>query len=155
VTGVTQRLNICENAVLSGYITTLKNKQKLDVSSKALRQELVGPSLETLGLRSKRRAFARNVEFLLIFQGSNITTQHSIFTLVLPTLVQTVLVKYMSRLCVHLCDRGLNHAIYSGLLIISPQLHVRGVALVRPYQLLSLLGILPLLKLAAPPTKIV
>jgi hypothetical protein len=23
----------CENAVLSGYITTLKNKQKLDVSS--------------------------------------------------------------------------------------------------------------------------
>jgi hypothetical protein len=142
VTGVTQRLNICENAVLSGYITTLKNKQKLDVSSE-------GPSSRV------SRAFARNVEFLLIFQGSNITTQHSIFTLVLPTLVQTVLVKYMSRLCVHLCDRGLNHAIYSGLLIISPQLHVRGVALVRPYQLLSLLGILPLLKLAAPPTKIV
>ena len=46
---------IQENAVLSGYITTLKNKQKLDVSSE-------GPS----------------------------STQHSIFTLVLPTLVQTV-----------------------------------------------------------------
>jgi hypothetical protein len=43
-----------ENAVLSGYITTLKNKQKLDVSSE-------GPSSRV------SRAFARNVEFLLIF----------------------------------------------------------------------------------------
>ena len=37
-----------KNAVLSGYITTLKNKQKLDVSNE-------GPSTLTKGLRSKRR----------------------------------------------------------------------------------------------------
>ena len=58
----------------------LKNKRKLDVSSE-------GPS---------SRAFARNVEFLFIFEGRNITTQHSIFTLVLPTLVQTVLIFSLS-----------------------------------------------------------
>ena len=38
------------NAVLSGYITTLKNKQKLDFSSE-------GPSSKK-GLRSKRRVSA-------------------------------------------------------------------------------------------------
>ena len=65
--------------MLSGYITTLKNKQKLDVSSE-------GPSSRV----SSQLLTIDFVEFLLIFQGSNITTQHSIFTLVLPTLVQTV-----------------------------------------------------------------
>ena len=75
-----------------GYITTLKNKQKLDVSregpsSRVSSRELVprsllltleeGPSLETSS-------------FCLFISGSNITTQHSNFTLVPPTLVQTV-----------------------------------------------------------------
>ena len=47
----TQAIFSYKNAVLSGYITTLKNKQKLDVSSE-------GPSLLTKGLRSKRRVSA-------------------------------------------------------------------------------------------------
>jgi hypothetical protein len=51
------KLYQCENAVLCGYIATLKNKQKLDVSSE-------GPSSR---VSSRGRAFARNVEFLLIF----------------------------------------------------------------------------------------
>jgi hypothetical protein len=62
------------------------NKQKLDVSSEGPLSRLL-----RLATNSWRRAFARNVEFLLVFfPGSNITTQRSIFTLVLPTLVQTV-----------------------------------------------------------------
>jgi hypothetical protein len=40
-----------EDTVLSDYITTLKNKQKLDVSSE-------DPSFRTKGLRSKRRVSA-------------------------------------------------------------------------------------------------
>ena len=39
------RSAMIQNAVLSGYITTLKNKQKLDVSSEGPLDE--GPSLET------------------------------------------------------------------------------------------------------------
>jgi hypothetical protein len=47
---------------MSGYITTLKNKQKLDISSE-------GPSSRVIVVATNawRRAFARNVEFLLIF----------------------------------------------------------------------------------------
>jgi hypothetical protein len=56
-----------QTAVLSGYITTLKNKQKLDVSSEGpSSRESEGPSSKALR-NSWRRAFARNVEFLLIF----------------------------------------------------------------------------------------
>ena len=40
--------NVHENAVLSGYITTLKNKQKLDVSSE-------GPSSRVSGQVSRGR----------------------------------------------------------------------------------------------------
>jgi hypothetical protein len=65
-TKITKMRSEVENAVLSGYITTLNIKQKIDVSSE-------GPSSRV----------SSNI-------GSNITTQHSIFTLVLPTLVQTV-----------------------------------------------------------------
>jgi ribosomal protein S17E len=44
-----QAKKLIKNAVLSGYITTLKNKQKLDVSSEG-------------ATNSWRRDFARNVE---------------------------------------------------------------------------------------------
>ena len=45
------KTSVRQTAVLSGYITTLKNKQKLDVSSE-------GPSSRVSSLRSKRRVSA-------------------------------------------------------------------------------------------------
>jgi hypothetical protein len=91
-----------------GYITSWKNKQKLYISSE-------GPSsTNSLATNSWWRAFARNIEFLLVFSASNITTQHS------NVLVSIVLV----IMCYVLPDLGWEFCHHCINTVTNPQFHL-------------------------------
>jgi hypothetical protein len=91
--------SIVHKLSLLGMQLREKYKENFDVSSEAASSS-----------NSRRRAFARNVEILLIFSGSCIPTNESLFILLtLPTLTQTVQDYITSIVRLHLSTREFLH----------------------------------------------